>query len=227
MLKMVSRVPGENNNSYAYRTIKEGIVSLDLLPGQLLSLGELTEALNVSSTPIKIAIWKLQQEHLVDVIPQVGSYVSRINLELVEEAAYMWFDLEKEYLKSACRSFSEDYLNQLKRNLILQETLLSQKDIMTQKELARKFNELDEKFHAIIFHGNRRSNTWRAISHMTLDYHRMISFSQHPFEQMIAEHKEIVSIIENMENERVESVLKKHIFKPIDDWRNIYKEEVC
>ena len=62
---------------------------------------------------------------------------------------------------------------------------------------------------------------------MTLDYHRMISFSQHPFEQMIAEHKEIVSLIENMEKERVESVLKKHIFMPIDDWRNVYKEEVC
>ena len=106
MVKMLARLPGENNNSYAYRAIKEGIISLGLLPGQLLSLGELTEALNVSSTPIKIAIWKLQQEHLVDVIPQVGSYVSRINLEFVEEAAYMWFDLEKEYLKSACLSFS-------------------------------------------------------------------------------------------------------------------------
>ena len=226
MLKMVSRLPGENNNSYAYRAIKEGIVSLSLLPGQLLSLGELTEALNVSSTPIKIAIWKLQQEHLVDVIPQVGSYVSRINLELVEEAAYMWFDLEKEYLKSACHSFSEDHMNQLKMNLILQETLLGQKEIMNQKELARKFNELDEQFHSIIFHAHHRINTWKAISHMTLDYHRMISFSQHPFEQMIAEHKEIVSIIENMEKERVEGVLKNHIFKPIEDWRNVYKEEV-
>ncbi|WP_148631255.1 GntR family transcriptional regulator [Bacillus sp. E214] len=151
MVKMVSRLPGENNNSYAYRAIKEGIKSLELLPGQLLSLGELTEVLNVSSTPIKIALWKLQQEHLVDVIPQVGSYVSRINLEIVEEASYMWFDLEKEYLKSACRSFFEDHVNQLKKNLILQETLLAQKDIMNQKELARKFNELDDHFILLSF----------------------------------------------------------------------------
>lgn len=224
---MISRLPGENNNSYAYRAIKEGIISLELLPGQLLSLGELTEALNVSSTPIKIALWKLQQEHLVDVIPQVGSYVSRINLEIVEEASFMWFDLEKKYLKSACRSFSENHVNQLKRNLILQETLLGQKDVMNQRELARKFNELDDHFHSIIFQGHHRNNTWKAISHMTLDYHRMISFSKHPFEHLIAEHKEIVSIIENKEIERVESVLKKHIFQPIDDWKNVYKEEVC
>ncbi len=62
---------------------------------------------------------------------------------------------------------------------------------------------------------------------MTLDYHRMISFSNHPFEHLVAEHKEIISIIENKEIERVENFLKKHIFQPIDDWRNVYKEEVC
>ncbi|WP_187393508.1 hypothetical protein [Bacillus sp. E214] len=55
----------------------------------------------------------------------------------------------------------------------------------------------------------------------------MISFSNHPFEHLVAEHKEIISIIENKEIERVENFLKKHIFQPIDDWRNVYKEEVC
>ncbi len=216
---MISRLPGENNNNYAYRAIKEGIISLELLPGQLLSLGELTEALNVSSTPIKIAIWKLQKENLVDVIPQVGSYVSKINLDLVEEAAFMWFDLEKEYLKSACSTLPGDCLDQLKRNLYTQEVLLKQKDVQKQKELARKFNELDDHFHSIIFHAHHRTNTWKAISHMTLDYHRMISYSKYSFEQLIAEHKEIISMIENKEIERVETILKKHIFKPIDNWR--------
>ena len=83
MFKAVLRSNGENNNNYAYRAIKKGIISLELQPGQLLSVGELTEALRVSSTPIKSALWKLQQEHLVDIIPQVGSYVSKMNIELI------------------------------------------------------------------------------------------------------------------------------------------------
>ena len=84
MIKMLSRLPGENNNNYSYRAIKEGILSLELTPGQLLSVGELTEALKVSSTPIKSALWKLQQENLVDVIPQVGSYISKINFTRIK-----------------------------------------------------------------------------------------------------------------------------------------------
>ena len=225
MVNLLPRLPGENNNNYAYRAIKEGIISLELQPGQLLSVSELTDALKVSSTPIKTALWKLQQEHLVDVIPQVGSYVAKVNLELVEEAAYMWFNIEKETLKLACDVFPKNNLNQLKSNLHLQELLLDEKTVfLNQKEWLRKLHELDDQFHAIIFQAHNRNNTWKVISQMTSNYHRMINLTQseHSFEHVIAGHKDILSIIEKKEIERVESVLRNHILKPIYDWKNEY-----
>lgn len=229
MLKMVSRLPGENNNNYAYRAIKQGILSLELKPRQLLNVGELTEALHVSSTPIKNALWKLQQEHLVDIIPQVGSYVSNINLELVEEAACMWFNLEKEMMKVACDFFPEDCLNLMKRNVHFQEILVYEKTIMTDpKEWTRKLHELDEHFHALIFESQRRHNTWKAIEQMTSNYQRMMNLSQidSHFKSLIAEHKEIVRVIEEKEIERIDDVLRKHILEPVHDWKELYKEGV-
>ena len=224
MIKMLSRLPGENNNNYSYRAIKEGILMLDLLPGQLLSIGELTEALKVSTTPVKSALWKLQQEHLVDVIPQVGSYISKINLDLVEEAASVWFDLEREYLKSACKHFPLENMEQLKRNLRNQVMLLEQRHMLhNPKRLARRFSELDDNYHSIIFKGHQRENTWNAIAQMAADYHRMIMLigNESHIEHMIAEHEDILSIIEKKEVERVEHVLRDHIFKPIEGWRQM------
>ncbi|MBD3109139.1 GntR family transcriptional regulator [Bacillus sp. AGMB 02131] len=224
MVKMLPRLPSENNINYSYRAIKEAILSLELKPGQLLSVGELAEALKVSSTPIKNALWKLQQEHLVDLIPQVGSYVSEINPELVEEAACMWFDLEKEYLKLACDNFPEESFNRLKRIIRFQELLLD--STLDQGELARKFDELDDNFHSTIFHSHHRNNTWKAISQMASDYHRMFNLtrSEHCFEDSITEHKNILAIIENKEAERVEAVLRNHILKPVYDWKEIGDE---
>ena len=219
---MLSRLPGENNNNYSYRAIKEGILTLELMPGQLLSIGELTEVLKVSSTPIKSALWKLQQEHLVDVIPQVGSYISKINLDLVEEAASMWFDLERHCLKSACKSFSEEHIEQLKRTVSEQEMLVNFKPMSKNpKRLARDFSKLDDKFHSTIFQSHQKNNTWMAISQMAGDYHRMniLCGMETSMEQMIDEHKDIVTIIERKELERVEGVLRNHIFKPIEVWR--------
>lgn len=222
MLEMSARLPGENNINFSYRAIREGILSLELKPGQLLNVGELSETLKVSSTPIKNALWKLQQEHLVDLIPQVGSYVSNIDLELVEEAANMWFDLEKECLKSACHVFPKDSLNQLKRNLNFQEMLLGQQpNFLNQREFVGEFCKLDEEFHSIIFDGHGRNTTWKAVSHMAADYHRMIMLKQvgGHVEQMIEEHKDIISMIEKREKEQVETILRNHIFRPMDDWR--------
>lgn len=230
MLKMESRLPGENNINYSYRVIKEAILLLELQPGQLLNVGELSETLKVSSTPIKNALWKLQQEHLVDLIPQVGSYVSKIDLDLVEEAAFLWFVLEKEYLKLACDSFPEDSLNQLKKNLDSQEILLNEQPIsLNSNEWLGRFYELDENFHSIIFQSHHRNTTWKVIKQTASHYHRMITLSRTDshFKQMIAEHKDILSIIENKEIERVESVLRNHILKPVHNWRETHKNYFC
>ena len=128
MLQGKSRLPGENNKEFSYRVIKEGIMSLELCPGQEISEIELAEALQISRTPIREVMTKLREENLVNVIPQVGTYVSKIKLKLIEEAAFMRFTLEKEVLKLSCESFSEDKLLELK-NVAIQEVLLHQEEI--------------------------------------------------------------------------------------------------
>ena len=108
MLTVTAKLSGENNKDYAYRVIKEGIMYLELQPGQAISEIELAEALNLSRTPIREVMAKLREENLVEVLPQVGTYVSKINSQLVEEASFMRFTLEKEVLKLACESFAEE-----------------------------------------------------------------------------------------------------------------------
>ena len=88
-------------------------------------LKELAENLKISTTPITEAIGRLKQENLIEVIPQVGTYISEMNLELVEEAAFMHFVLEKEILLRSCTSFPQESLFELKRNLSRQENVLN------------------------------------------------------------------------------------------------------
>jgi GntR family transcriptional regulator, rspAB operon transcriptional repressor len=78
MFPLSKRLPSENNKIYSYRAIKEGVLSLQLQRGQALSVVDLAKALKVSTTQIKEAMGRLQLEHLVEVIPQVGTYVSKI-----------------------------------------------------------------------------------------------------------------------------------------------------
>ena len=56
-------------------------------PGQAISEIELAEALQISRTPIREVMGKLREEHLVEVLPQVGSYISKIKPQLIRRSS--------------------------------------------------------------------------------------------------------------------------------------------
>ena len=86
----------ESAKEYAYRVLKDNIMSLELKPGEVLSEMELAEKLNLSRTPIREVIMRLKGEHLIDVKPQSGTSVSLIDMDLIEEAVFMRFVIEEE-----------------------------------------------------------------------------------------------------------------------------------
>nr|WP_295972586.1 GntR family transcriptional regulator [uncultured Bacillus sp.] len=222
MFKGSVRLAGENNKEYSYRVIKEGIMSLRLKPGQTISEVELADALQISRTPIREVMGKLREEYLVEVLPQVGSYISKIKLQLIEEAAFMRYTLEKEVMKMACQSFPEDKLRELKRNVALQEEIVVQK---TTDCLA--FHKLDTKFHSIIFQGNYKEHVWNAITRLSTHYNRMrvLSEMENSYHTAFSEHKNIIKLIEEKDIEHVEEVVHKHILEPAQSWGKLYQPD--
>lgn len=222
MFKGSVRLAGENNKEYSYRVIKEGIMSLKLKPGQAISEVELADALQISRTPIREVMGKLREEHLVEVLPQVGSYISKIKPQLIEEAAFMRYTLEKEIMKMSCEVFPEDKLRELKRNVALQEEIIEQKET---DELA--FHKLDTKFHSIIFQGNKKEHVWDAITRLSTHYNRIrvLSEIENSFHTAFMEHKKIIKIIEEKDIEHVEEVVHTHILKPTKGWTKLYQSD--
>lgn len=201
--------------------IKEAIMSLQLKPGQAISEIELAEALKISRTPIREVLAKLREENLVEVIPQVGTYVSKIKPQLLEEAAFMRVTLEKEVLKQSCKSFPQENLIELKKNVALQEILLEQHGT------AMEFQQLDTKFHCIIYQGNHHENIWRAIIRLSTHHNRMklLSKMEQNFQDDIDQHKKMIKMIENKEVEQVESAVYQHSVDRMESWKSFYKED--
>lgn len=220
MVIVSPRLPGENNKDYAYRMIKDSIMSLKLKPGQSISEVELADALSLSRTPIREVLTKLREEHLVDVIPQVGTYISKINPQLINEASFMRYILEKEVLKLACDSFPKTSMLELKKNIILQEELIGQNG----KEI--EFHALDKEFHQIIFKGNQKENIWEAITRISTHYNRMrlLSEMRFSYDDVIAQHARIIEILENKDCDQVEDIVRKHIIEPMKLWEDLFDD---
>lgn len=65
----------------AYEVIKNKIVRCELKPGSALSEKDLIEEIGASRTPIREAISKLEEEHLLVVFPKKGIFVTEITIK--------------------------------------------------------------------------------------------------------------------------------------------------
>ncbi|HEO8418050.1 TPA: GntR family transcriptional regulator [Yersinia enterocolitica] len=219
LIEAQAKLPGENNRDYSYRVIKEAIMSLRLKPGQSFSEIEIAQILQISRTPIREVITKLREEHLVEVIPQVGTYISKIKPILIEEAIFARIILEKEILKQSCISFPKNVLVELKKNITHQELLLDQEG------MEQEFHKLDKQFHFLIFQGNNKENVWNSIIRLSTHYNRMRLLAEMnlSFSDAILQHKTIVQTIESKNVDYVETIIREHIIEPTKLWEDLYK----
>jgi len=211
---MVPRKKDENEKGYAYRVLKNSIMSLELKPGEALSETELAKKLNSSRTPIREALSKLKEEYLIEVKPQIGTYVSLIDMNLVRQALFMRHCIEKEALKLACSSFPEDSLIRLEQNL------LSQKYVMGKHGSELEFHKLDEEFHRIIFSGLKLEEVWKSIQKISTHYNRLRVLSEMRFSnrELYEEHEQIFKLIRDKDVESVDVKVAVHLKTPSEGY---------
>ena len=111
-----------------YASLREAILSLGLLPGDILRKPEICDALGVSRSPVSEALARLAGERLVRIVPQAGTYVARFSLAEIREGAFMREALELAAVEKVAVSASENQLRQLHDNLALQATQIEAHD---------------------------------------------------------------------------------------------------
>ena len=81
--------------SRIHTTLRDQIVGMARKPGEMLVEKALCEAFGVSRTPLREALLRLAEEGLVDIFPQMGTFVSRISLPAVRDAMVIRQALER------------------------------------------------------------------------------------------------------------------------------------
>ena len=207
----ISKHKNENNRAYTYRVLKENIMRLNLKPGESISEIELSEALDVSRTPVREAIVKLSEEKLVDVFPQRGSFVSKINLNLVEEAVFLRELCEKKILEIACKDpVSDSLITELEKNIEYQKIVVNfNRDL-------HEFFDLDNYFHTLIFDYYNKKNVWKSVKRLATHYDRLRlidALEKFSATKTYEQHHDIIDIIKNKTTENIDNLISEHLSK--------------
>src|SRR5436190_23841790 len=104
--------------------IRDAIVRLELPPGTFIDKAALCGRLGVSRFPVSEALGRLAAEGFVEVLPQRGTRVARIDLSDCRQAMFIRRALEAEAVRAIAPRADAGLLAALDRNLRDQESEL-------------------------------------------------------------------------------------------------------
>ena len=164
------RIEGENNREYAYRILRQNIITLQLAPGQTLSEAELSDKLEMSRTPVHEAVMMLKNEWLVDVQAQRGSSVSMIRVDYLREGFNMRLMLEASIMQQLAGRLTMEQLKPFATCIEAQAKVANTGNYETP---GQEFVSLDNDFHQLLYHYGGYDRAWQAVHNVTSHYDRV------------------------------------------------------
>ncbi|WP_135548601.1 GntR family transcriptional regulator [Paenibacillus cymbidii] len=190
-----------------YEELKQRILKLSLKPGQALSEKEIAEHLHVSRTPVREAFIRLAGDQLVRILPQRGTYVSKISLSAVRESCFIREALEVAAMLRAIAVWKQDDGNQLRLIVEEQAACIRSHDYTS-------FYMLDERFHQTLSVVSGFPATWDVVRSVKLqmDRGRYLSMSiGNRLTTIVDQHQSIFDAMLAKDSSLAERRMREHI----------------
>lgn len=131
-----------------YDDIANQIITLKLIPGEKISEIESSRKYNVSRTPIRDVFKRLEDNGLLEIRSQSGTFVTKINMSNINDLVFMRNSCEYSVLLEVAGKISQGDVNYLQDNLNRQLML---KTLDNKEKMTTEYFSLDNEFHRFIY----------------------------------------------------------------------------
>lgn len=190
-----------------FNTLRKGILTGELKPGERLMEIHLANRLGVSRTPIREAIRKLELEGLVTMIPRRGAEVAQITEKSMKDVLEVRRALDALCAELACERITEEEKQQLRDACVEFENATKTKD-------ATVIAKADVALHDIIVAATGNQRLVQLVNNLAEQMYRyrfeyIKDESQH--ERLIEEHRMIYDSIMKKDSAAAAEAAKLHI----------------
>ncbi|MFM1654616.1 GntR family transcriptional regulator [Brevibacillus sp. B_LB10_24] len=189
-----------------YRDIKELIVYGKIKPGELLTVGEMAERFNVSKTPVRDAFNELKHNGLLEVLPYKGYFVSKVNLQDLNELFTLRILLEGGAGELAAQNATKEDIEKL-------EELARVQFRPDDEESEIVFMKTNFNFHITLAEASNNRRLVKLIENNLDQMQRVLYLDlkiANPY-AMSEEHTALVKLIKERNAEGVKKMLVSHI----------------
>ncbi|MCI6855308.1 MAG: GntR family transcriptional regulator [Firmicutes bacterium] len=187
--------------------VRERILKGEYEIGEKIKENQIATELKVSRTPIREAFKLLENEGLIDYIPNRGCFAKGFTKQDVDDIYAVREALEELAVRWAVARITEPELLALEEQVDLMEFYTKKKD-------KKKVLELNTSFHEVIY-ASARSRFLAQVLRSYKEYiektRKSIFYEQSYLEGILSEHRAIFEAIKDRDEERVVEAISKHL----------------
>ena len=187
--------------------VRERILKGEYEIGEKIKENQIATELRVSRTPIREAFKILENEGLIDYVPNRGCFAKGFTKQDVEDIYAVREALEALALNWAVDRITEKEIAALEEQCDLMEFYTKKKD-------RKKVLEMNSSFHDIIY-ASARSRFLAQVLRSYKEYidktRKSIFYEQSYLESILVEHRAILDAIKDRDKERAAAAMTKHL----------------
>ena len=217
-MKAIKNPP--NLKEAVYQRLKESIVRGEISPGSKLVETQISQKLGVSRTPLREAISRLGQEGLLEVVPRHGTFVRKQSVNEILESLEIREALEGLAARLAARHATPEIVQKMKNCF----SDFSPKNV---EKSIKEYAQENVRFHHLVIQASQNRRLIGLIRNL---YDQMDMVRLHTIvlpgraRNSLAEHREIIRLIEKKRGDLAEKLLRYHIRglrKAVKDYPNL------
>ena len=198
---------GGSISDRVYTWLRQRILTGAIKPGELIDEKKISARFSVSRTPVREAVKRLSDEHLVDVVAQSATRASQLDSASIHEAFLIRRALEIESAAHAASAIS------MQHEEAIAEIIDRHVDTIDRKKFAAAI-DIDDEFHAYIAGMSGLLRLWRTveISKAQLDRCRHIMLPKFgEAETTIEHHRKILQALKTGDEKLSGAAMKAHL----------------
>lgn len=195
--------------------VRDAIVRLELKPGSFIDKKALCERLGLSRFPVSEALGRLADEGLVEILPQHGTRVTRIDLADCREAMFIRRALESNALRELAPRVSAQFLDSLEKNMDEQRAAMADDDRV-------RFHKCDLELHDLFLAelGFERVKVSVFAARAQLDRLRLFMCTPRRQASTFAEHRRIIDALKTRDPAAAACAMEHHLTIVMDELSN-------
>ncbi len=195
-----------------YQDMCDKIMNLQLKPGQKISENQMSDAYGVSRSVIRTVFTRLSQRRLIEVYPQRGTYISKIDLDFIADLLLLRTAIEKEVLYEIMETMDGEKREEMVAQL--RDNLEKQKEYYASEGYEMEFKSLDSEFHRILVDSVQRHNLMELMREHMIHIFRWRNFNvifDHRVPELIEQHMKIYEAIHDNDLTRALRAMSEHL----------------